>query len=296
MKFFHVGCDETTELGKGRSQAKAAEIGVDGLYLQHMKRLREILLPYGKRLMFWGDIALHHKDMIPKLPKDYVVMNWTYGGATNYIARLEPFKEAGLDQWVCPGVSCWSQIYPNNVVARTNIAYFVRDGAAMGAQGMLNTAWDDDGENLTEYNWYGFLWSADCAWQPEKFDTTRFDTAFARAFYGADVPELTEAINLLAGLHNVLRAQRSSDASFWEDPFAGKRSVHGGKLNDRLQQIADISSKTLALAEHSRAKARQQAASVDAMAFAARRWNFLARKFTTADEVAAAYRRAADEP
>ena len=35
------------------------------------------------------------------------------------------------------------------------------DGAAMGAQGMLNTVWDDDGENLSEFNWYGFLWSAD---------------------------------------------------------------------------------------------------------------------------------------
>ena len=296
MKFFHVGCDETFELGQGRSKAKAAEIGVDGLYLQHMKRLREILLPYGKRLMFWGDIALHHKDMIPKLPKDYVVMNWTYGAATNYLARLEPFKTAGLDQWVCPGVSCWNQIFPNCGVARTNIAYFVRDGAAMGAQGMLNTAWDDDGENLTEYNWYGFVWSADCAWRPEKFDTARFNAAFARTFHRADAPELTEAINLMSSLHDVLRAQRSSDATFWEDPFGGKRSVQGGKANERLRQIVNVSAKALTLAEQGRPKARQNTASVDAMAFAARRWSFLARKFITADEVAAAYRRAADEP
>ncbi|MCX6900991.1 MAG: family 20 glycosylhydrolase [Verrucomicrobia bacterium] len=295
MKFFHVGCDETFELGKGRSKEKAAEIGVDGLYLQHMRRLREILKPYGKRLMFWGDIALHHKDMIPKLPKDYVVMNWTYGGATNYIARLEPFKAAGLDQWVCPGVSCWNQIFPDCVTARTNIAYFVRDGAAMGAQGMLNTAWDDDGENLTEYNWYGFLWSADCAWQPEKFDTARFDTAFARAFYGADAPELTEAVNLLGGLHRVLHAQQTSDTAFWEDPFTGRRPA-GADLAKRLQQIVELSGRARTLIGQGRSKVRVNEASLDAMVFAAGRWGLLARKFLIADEIAAAYRRAADEP
>ncbi len=295
MKFFHVGCDETFELGKGRSQEKAAEIGVDGLYLQHMKRLREILLPYGKRLMFWGDIALHHKDMIPKLPKDYVVMNWTYGGATNYMARLEPFKAAGLDQWVCPGVSCWNQIFPDCVTARTNIACFVRDGAAVGAQGMLNTVWDDDGENLSEFNWYGFLWSADCAWQPERFDTARFDAAFAPAFYGADAPELTEAINLLGGLPHVLRAQQSTDTVFWEDPFTGRRPA-GADLANRLQKIVELTGRARTLIGQGRAKARVNEESLDAAVFAARRWGFLARKFLIADEIAAAYRRAAAEP
>ncbi|HPA18134.1 MAG TPA: glycoside hydrolase family 20 zincin-like fold domain-containing protein [Verrucomicrobiae bacterium] len=295
MKFFHVGCDETFELGKGRSKEKAAEIGVDGLYLQHMKRLREILLPYGKRLMFWGDIALHHKEMIPKLPKDYVVMNWTYGGATNYIARLEPFKEAGLEQWVCPGVSCWRQIFPDYVTARTNIACFVRDGAAMGAVGMLNTAWDDDGENLTEYNWYGFLWSADCAWQPERFDTGRFEAAFAPAFYGADAPELTEAVNLLGSLPGVLRAPRYTDAAFWEDPFAGQRPA-GSDLAKRLRQIVESSGRARTLIGRGRSKARVHRTSLDAMDFAASRWSFLGRKFLAADDIAAAYRRAAEDP
>jgi len=295
MKFFHVGCDETFELGKGRSKEKAAEIGVDGLYLQHMKRLREILLPYGKRLMFWGDIALHHKDMIPKLPKDYVVMNWTYGGATNYIPRLEPFKAASLDQWVCPGVSCWNQIFPDYVTARTNIACFVRDGAAMGAQGMLNTAWDDDGENLEEYNWYGFLWSADCAWQPDNFDALRFDAAFAPAFYGADLPELTQAVNLLGGLHRVLRAQQSTDTVFWEDPFTGRRPP-GADLANRLQQIIESAGHARTLINQNRPKVRANESSLDAMAFAARRWGLLARKFLVADDIAVAYRRATDEP
>ncbi|MBM4079572.1 MAG: hypothetical protein FJ278_07725, partial [Planctomycetes bacterium] len=294
--FFHVGCDETHELGQGRSKEKAAEIGVDGLYLQHMKRLADILKPYGKRLMFWGDIALHYRDMIPKLPKDFVVMNWTYGAAESFTARLEPFKAAGLDQWVCPGVSCWSQIFPNYVNARKNIKNFVRDGHAMGALGMLNTAWDDDGENLTEYNWYGFLWSAECAWRPDAADEAAFDAHFAPVFYAADAPELTEAVSLLSSLHAALPLRQASDAVFWEDPFTGKTPMAMTKFGERVKQVAEASAKALALVQQGKPKARRNAENADFLAFAARRWNFLARKFLVADEVAAAYRRAAEEP
>jgi len=165
----------------------------------------------------------------------------------------------------------------------------------MGAQGMLNTAWDDDGENLTEYNWYGFLWSADCAWHPEQSNVTRFDAAFAPAFYGTDLPQLTEAINLLGGLERVLRASRGSDAVFWEDPFTGQRPA-GTNLTNRLQQTIESTGHVRTLVHQARPKVRANEPSLDALAFAARRWGLLARKFLVADDIAAAYRRAADEP
>src|SRR5688500_13721383 len=62
-KFFHIGADETFELGEGQSREQARERGVGAVYFEHLNRVREVLRPYNRRLMFWGDIALSHPEL-----------------------------------------------------------------------------------------------------------------------------------------------------------------------------------------------------------------------------------------
>lgn len=295
-KFIHVGCDETQELGTGRSKEKAAQIGVDMLYLLHMKRLLELLKPYGKRPMFWGDIALHYKDtLLPKLPRDYVVMNWTYGGADSYESRLKAFADAGFDQFVCPGVSCWSMIFPNYHNARKNIANFVRDGAKFKVLGMLNTAWDDDGENLTNWNWYGFLYSADCAWRPGKVTDADFDAVFPRSFYGLPSEELSRALNLLSECNIVLGIHGASDPLFWEDPFTGRSPISTTKFYEKAAKLLAMAHEALAIIESQRNKVTRNADTLDYLAFPAKRFRHLAQKFLIANKLGQSYRAAFDK-
>ncbi len=145
-KFFHIGADETFELGEGQSREVAKTRGVGAIYFEHLDRVRDVLKPYNRRLMFWGDIALNHPELIGNVPKDMIVMNWNYGPRDSFESRIKPFKDAGLDQFVCPGVGNWNQIFPNVDSASKNIVNFVRDGQAAEAMGMMNTTWDDDGE------------------------------------------------------------------------------------------------------------------------------------------------------
>ena len=74
-RFFHIGADETFELGEGQSREAAKARGVGAIYFEHLNRVREVLKPYDRRLMFWGDIALNHPDLIGSVPKDMIVMN-----------------------------------------------------------------------------------------------------------------------------------------------------------------------------------------------------------------------------
>ena len=71
-----------------------------------------------------------------------------------------PFTKAGLETWVAPGVNNWNRLYPNNNEALGNIRAFVRDGQKLGATGMLNTVWNDDGEGIFDENWFGVLFGA----------------------------------------------------------------------------------------------------------------------------------------
>src|SRR6266404_3363294 len=132
-QFFHIGEDETFELGEGQSREAARTRGVGAIYFEHLNRVRDILKPYNRRLMFWGDIALHHPDLIGNVPKDMIVMNWQYGAADDYGSSIQPFKDAGLEQFACPGAQNWNQIFPNLEAARKNITNFVRDGQKAGA-------------------------------------------------------------------------------------------------------------------------------------------------------------------
>ena len=139
-RFFHIGADETVELGRGRSAEAVKAKGLGTVYFDHLKRVRELLLPHKRRLMFWGDIALNHPDLLPGVPRDMIAMNWDYAPRPSYEARVGLFKKAGLEQFVCPGVWTWNQIFPNTDSSSVNIVNFVRDGQRAGVLGVMNTA------------------------------------------------------------------------------------------------------------------------------------------------------------
>ena len=160
--------------------------------------------------MFWGDIALHHPDLIGNVPKDMIVMNWQYGAADDYSSYIKPFKEAGLDQFVCPGAHNWNQIFPSLEAATRNIINFVRDGQQAGAIGMMNTTWDDDGEALFESAWYPIVLGAAASWQEGAVDIREFDQDFDWSFFRSDGNEFVKAERALGRPAGPLSAHHGS--------------------------------------------------------------------------------------
>lgn len=287
---FHVGCDETYGLGEGPSKELAQEIGVGRVYLQHLIRLRDLLRGHGKRMLFWGDMALQHPELLAEIPKDMVVANWGYAGIPSFENQLQPYAEVGLDQFVCPGVSNWSQIFPDLDNALVNIHSFVRDGQKYGAMGMLNTTWDDDGETLFEHTWYGVVYSAACAWQPGAAAPERFGASFDWAFYGrSGQPTLSQAIRLLGHAPTLLGRPQTTDSLFWEDPFAGQSSWRVPQLLRRAAQLQQAAAMALDLIARSRPTVKRQRGNLEAVAFAARRYRWLANKLLVAERVARRY-------
>ncbi len=196
-KLFNINCDETYGLGTTTGSKRMADsIGEDGVYAYHINRINEILKKYGKSIMMWGDIAVNNKSIIGKLPKDMIILSWGYHAAESFDNAILPFKNSGFRFMVAPGVSCWSEVWPNMSNAAINISNYVRDGYKLGAMGMMNTAWDDDGENLFNYNWHGLVWGAECSWKPaspaegdeaveeREQKLKQFNKAFDRLFYG----------------------------------------------------------------------------------------------------------------
>mgnify|MGYP003295596489 CR=1 FL=1 len=143
--YFNIGCDETVELGLGRSKAACDSLGVGRVYLNYLLKLNEEVRKYGKVAQFWGDIILNHEDLIPEIPKDMIPMVWGYDSKFRFDTILPKFRRAGLDFYVCPGTSTWRSIIGKNNIAFTNLRNAAIYGKENHAKGMLVTNWGDHG-------------------------------------------------------------------------------------------------------------------------------------------------------
>ncbi|HEU4794091.1 MAG TPA: beta-N-acetylhexosaminidase, partial [Pyrinomonadaceae bacterium] len=287
-QFFHIGADETFELGQGQSREAARTRGVGAVYFEHLKRVRELLKPYNRKLIFWGDIALNHPELIGNIPKDLIVANWDYAPREDYAARIDPFKHAGLQQFVCPGVWGWNQIFPNVEASSKNIINFVRDGQAAGALGMINTTWDDDGETLFEMGWYGIVLGAAASWQAGTVDQSRFDADFDWAFFRNEGDQFVKAIHALGTVNTTLGIRTSNDL-FWRDPFTTAFQNDARANAEKIRQMRLSVESALESLLRNRQRARRNASMVAAMILAAQRLDHVGRRAQTVEKLSREY-------
>lgn len=193
---FNVCCDETWDLGWGKSYEIAKRRGLGRVYLDHILKIRRLAAKYGKTIMFWGDIILKYPELIPKIPKDTILLNWGYEKEHNF-STCAAFKKAGVQYYVCPGTSSWNSIFPRMDNACANILRFARAGKRFSASGLLNTDWGNGGHyNLLSFSWHGLLYGAEKAWKVAAKDDS-FDERFGLQFFGDPSGRVGKAVRRL---------------------------------------------------------------------------------------------------
>ena len=290
----HIGADETVELGKGQTKDLVAQRGLDQVYVDFLRQIDGVIRPTGKRVLFWGDLAWHSPDLVAALPKDMIGVPWVYDALPDFDKYIRPFNRAGMEVWVAPGVNNWRRVYPDNNVALVNIQHFVRDGQRMGARGMLNTVWNDDGEGIFDEDWYGVLFGAAASWQPGESPLQQFATSYGAVFHGDLSGKIDKAQGQIMAAQKLLSDNGfrfgASNALFWEDPWSPAGQQDSAKLLPILKDLRLYAENAIILIDEARAAnpLRQQDA-LDALALGARRIDFIGMKFQFADEIAHAY-------
>jgi hexosaminidase len=279
--FLHVGGDEPFELGHGQTAARVGEVGLGRVYLEHMQKVFGILEPYHKQLMFWGDIALKYPQLLGILPKDVIAVPWDYDPKPSFESIIQPYRDAGLRVVVAPGANNWNQVWPNLDAAFVNIRNFVRDGQKLGAMGMLNTTWNDDGESLYGMAWPALIFGAAAGWQVGESSIDQFKNAYDWAFYRNGDASFRDALENLDRGHQALAkisVYTETDDLFWIDPF----TLEGAKMMQKLAAAAPEmrlgAERALESLYRSHAKAQAHQDTLADMMLATWRWDALGMK------------------
>lgn len=222
----NVGGDETFELGRGVSAEAVATRGKGAVYAEHLGRIVGPLLAEGRRVLYWGDIARKNPELLATLPAgDLVALAWSYeapgdrpavppmlqsilddlgvdlNSDQGFDAVVEPFLEAGVPFWVCPGTSSWNSLVGRIDNATANILDAAVVGAEAGAHGFLLTDWGDNGHLQPPSVSFGpIAYAGAVAWCPETNATIDLPAVLDRFVFADSAGVLGDALDRLGRL------------------------------------------------------------------------------------------------
>jgi hypothetical protein len=295
-KLFNANCDEPWDLALGKSAERALEVGRAGVYLDHVRRVRDLAASHGKRTMIWGDVVHAHPERIPEIDRDLLLLDWWYEAAHDY-DRVRAFAESGIEFWVCPGTSSWNCLFPRVGNSLENIARYAEAGRRHGARGLVVTDWGDFGHyNLQGFSWFGYAFAAQQAWSGG-CPAGLLDRAFSRVLFGDESGETARLYRELGALHDAgfpLFNASPLQALYFDDlgPMHFSARARRSALRRTLSGLSRARAR-LAAAEH---RFRREALTHEELLLAADTSLLAARKGLAALELLAWRRRPASLP
>ena len=207
-ELFNIGCDETFDLGQGKSKQACEQRGKAHVYLDYLQKLCARVTERGKTPIYFGDIVLEHPELVDQLPPEGVLVNWNYESTKSFGPESARFAQAGVRFWVCPGTSGWCSVTGRGRNAADNIRDAVDAGLKHGAEGCLLTEWGDHGHWQPQaVAWPGLVFGAGACWcLTTNADTETLPRAISRHAADVEDPALGDA------LWDLSNAYESSDA------------------------------------------------------------------------------------
>ncbi len=210
--YFHIGSDETYELGEcDACRTKADETGKSGLYQLFVNRSAGYLKSLGRKVMAWETpMGWEHGDSPSKgiQPVSGLVMTESYEYETADFSCAKKARSLGFEVFAYdpnPGVVPLLVPYYFEKGEKKELRtgslekshMFLCDASGSGIfDGMICTSWDDD--DLHNQMWMmHFVNAASCSWNHDSPQPEKFTDLFFRDYYGISSNEPDELFRLL---------------------------------------------------------------------------------------------------
>jgi len=222
-QYFNVGCDETWDLGRGQSKRLCAAKGQGRIYLDFLEQIHQEVSARGKRIMFWGDIVLHHpkfikelaklgRDALPRVQADrqvsptIIALNWGYEADHPFDREAALFAKAKIPFYVCPGTSTWQTLIGRHDNALANMRAAAKAGHKHGAMGYLITDWGDGGHpQPLAVSYLPYLAGASLSWCAKTFDEAKLIPVLNRDVFNDPAGNAAKVALALGRAHRKLK-------------------------------------------------------------------------------------------
>ncbi len=221
-RFFNVGCDETWDLGRGRSKKLCAAKGQGRVYLNFLEQIHREVSARGKQMMFWGDIILKYPGLIPELAKicssqrgsaplsaatnKIIALNWGYKANHPFDREAGLFAKANIPFYVCPGTSTWQTLIGRHDNALANLRAAARAGCKHHAAGYLVTDWGDGGHpQPLAVSYLPYLVGASLSWCAKTYDEKKLVPVLNRDVFNDPSGNAAQAALALGLAHRKLK-------------------------------------------------------------------------------------------
>lgn len=288
--FFHIGCDETFELGRGKSMELIERTSFDDVYLGHLSKVAALPVLKEKKLLFWGELAVKSPEKLDLLPSNVIAVAWDYLPRDNYDLFLKPYADKNIPTFVAPAAFYGGRVFPDYGSHMKNMRNFVSDGQRFHSMGMLNTSWNDLGEDLFDMGWYGVVYSAACSWQTGECSEKQYRKAFDWAFYrNSSGNQFAEGINKLASVHEkagAVNCEMVTSCPFTREGVPQQNRLTGMGISREMRLISEDA---YTLFYQNKNKAVLHRETIDALLFASKRMDFVFHKALLAQEMSKLY-------
>ncbi|MFX0080665.1 MAG: family 20 glycosylhydrolase [Candidatus Hodarchaeota archaeon] len=223
--YFHIGADESWDVGRVASRQYVDEIGKAKAYLTHYKKVYNIVKKYGyKKVIIYHDILYKYEEILEGLPKDIIIMYWNYKPQKDH-PIIKKIKKFGFSIIVSPSIIDYNRIFPSIGKYETNITNLVKRGYEYEVIGEITSSWGDfRNKEIRENRFYGFIFSAMVGWNPLKeINLFYFWKALITHFFGVENSKLLHVFSTFRKIqdNNLLHVRPTSYYNhFFAHPYA----------------------------------------------------------------------------
>jgi hypothetical protein len=180
--WLNIGGDEVrhmTDLLPGEPELRIPKM------IEYYRYILDEARALGRRVLVFGDMLLHHEELMKSVPRDVWIMDWHYGPDGSR-ETLERFKKEGFHVLAMPAVSTCSRFAVSVDETEKNLRRMIGDAAELKIDGFLTASWEFGFGSGFHLVWPWVAFASELAKNRKIPDADAFLVDFAARRYGVD--------------------------------------------------------------------------------------------------------------